>query len=147
MPVDERSGTCMQYCDKRLLPTVGHISFGMGFDRGERVCSDEVPDLFLCPVLSLHLSFQRGNFPLVSNPIFPKLPASAAPASAPLKAQSPIKLSYPCGKESFLSLPHSFTHSIHHLYHSPLFSITFLFLHYATLLEKWTCLNTIHNTN
>lgn len=92
--------------------------------------------------------FSGGNFPLVSNPIFPKLPASAAaPASAPLKAQCPIKLSYPCGKESFLSLPHSFTHSIHHWYHFPPFSITFLFLHYPALLEKRTCLNTIRNTN
>lgn len=99
---------CGQFC---------RLSFGMGFG-AEGGGSDEVPDLFLCPVLSFHLSFQAGNFPLVSNPIFSKLGVSAvAAASASSRLKHAVQLKFHICEEKnhlFLSLSCSFTCSIHH---------------------------------
>lgn len=119
------------YCQ---LCGIFHLEWDLAEGGKER--ADEVPDPFLCPVLVppyrsiSHFSEEISL--LFLNPIFPKLPASAAaaaPASAQSKAQCPIKPSYPYRKESFisLSLPHYFTHSIHHQQYFPPFSITFLF--------------------
>lgn len=48
------------------------------------------------------------TFPSCFKPNFTKtLCVSSSPCTAQLRAQCPIKLSYPCRKESFRSLPHS----------------------------------------
>lgn len=85
MPVDERSEAHMQRCDKFLLPTLWHISFGMGFGRGGKgTCRWSAWPVSLSCVsspISLHLSFQRGNFPLVSKPNFSKTPCVSSRSS------------------------------------------------------------------
>lgn len=149
-----------QYGDK--IPTLVHVFIWTGIwqRRWERATC---LTCFLCPVLSFHLSFQRGArifFPLLfQTPNFffiyflhfffslPKLLASAAAAAAAAaasaSAQCPIKPSYPCGKESFRSPLLALAPSIHHWYYFPhVLNYLSLFLNYPVSLEKRTCLNT-----
>lgn len=115
MPADDRSE---EHWDEFLPPTLWRCSFGLGFTRvflffgGGGYVQMKCPTCFFVLCYRSIPHFSREHVPLVSSP---KLPASAAaPASSQWRAQCPIKLPYPCGKESFLSFspPPSLLHSL-----------------------------------
>lgn len=86
---------------------VFHLEWGLAEGRTER--TDEVPDLFLCPVLALLYHsiahFSKEISLLFQTQFFQKSLRQQQHLHLPSRRQCPIKRSYPCRKNNIFLFP------------------------------------------